>query len=121
MINPNSVSLVISQSTTFDKTMTWIDGGKPVDLSDCEIALQVRQRGDNGKVLLTASTLNGMIQVVDATKGTFMFEIPASVTEVLSFTNALYDISVKRGDRVCRIMQGDMLLSVSQTKLAAFS
>ena len=120
MINPNTVNIVIYQSATFDKSMTWMDNGEAVDLEDCQIALQVRDRAHGNALLLTASTSNGMINIVDEAKGVFQFNVPASVTEALEFVVGSYDLLIKKGERVCRIAQGDVMLSRSNTKLEAF-
>lgn len=121
MINPRNMTMVILQSSTFNKTLQWKDNGHVVDITGMEIAFQVRQRGDNDVLLLSASTTTGDIEIVDGENGLFKFNIPASVTESLDFNNALYDILIKDIDgSVHRISQGIVLLDISQTKLEAF-
>lgn len=120
MINPNTVNVVIYQSATFDKSFTWTDNGEVMDMTGCELALQIRERSKNGKLLLTASTANGMIAIIDHQAGKFKFNIPAPVTEDMDFDVAVYDLLMKRGERVCRLAQGEVMLSRSNTKLSAF-
>lgn len=119
MINPTPTNLLIYQSATFDKTIVWRDNGEVVDMTGCHVALQVRKR--DGSLVLTASTMNNMINVVEAEGGKFRIRIPASVTETLEFDSAVYDLLVKDKDGVIsRIAQGEVMISRGQTKLSAF-
>lgn len=119
MINPTPTNLLIYQSATFDKTIVWRDNGDVVDITGCDIALQIRHR--DGTLELTASTINGMITIADACEGKFRIRVPASTTEKFTLDSMVYDLLVKgRDGSVSRIAQGEVMVSKGQTKLEAF-
>lgn len=119
MINPTPTNLLIYQSATFDKTIVWRDNGEVVNMTGCHVALQVRKR--DGSLVITASTMNGMISIVEPLEGKFRIRISSSVTENFDFDSAVYDLLVKdTSGMVSRIAQGEVMVSKGQTRLSAF-
>lgn len=119
MINPTPTNLLIYQSATFDKTIVWRDNGEVVNMTGCHVALQVRKR--DGSLVITASTMNGMIRIVEPREGKFRIRISSSVTENFDFDSAVYDLLVKdTSGMVSRIAQGEVMVSKGQTRLSAF-
>lgn len=119
MINPTPTNLLIYQSATFDKTIVWRDNGEVVDITDCDIALQIRRR--DGTLVITASTSNGMINIINGEEGKFRIIIDATTTSTFTLDSMVYDLLVRDGKGVVsRIAQGEVMVSKGQTRLEAF-
>lgn len=109
-------NIKITQGATFRKTFVWNARGAPVDLTGWKARMQIRESHESKTVLAELTTENGMI-IVTAADGKFQLDIPADMTSVLSFEDAVFDIELEAPDGfVKRIVEGKVALSPEVTR-----
>jgi hypothetical protein len=87
-------SLEIWAGATFRQRFEWRDAGLPVDLSGWTALAHVRLTADAPDILVNLSTENGGI-VLGGALGTIDLFIHDEETSAFTFTNAVWDISLK--------------------------
>lgn len=119
--------LGIEQGATFRFTMIYgrkdgtvdTDGNPiviPYDLTGCVARMQIRQRRGS-EVLISATTKNGGIVIIDPPAGKMIVTVTDEATESLTITRAKYDLEVgfPSGD-VLRVLQGSVKISPNITQ-----
>jgi hypothetical protein len=111
-------NFTVEQGAIFTRVIKWEDSsGDPIDLSVFESAkLQIRkQKSRNSKLLIEASTENGMITL--GNDGEIDFTIPATHTEPLDFTQGYYDLELytESPTGTVRLLEGLVNLSKETT------
>ncbi len=93
------------------------DGSEtPVDLSNCEARMQIRPNYRSDKIILDVGA-TGCITVTDPAKGEVTIDIPASITNDLDFSTAVYDTNIIFEDgRTMRLAEGRVQLSMGVTR-----
>ncbi len=88
----------------------------PYDITGCKARMQVRQRRGS-KVLVSATTSNGGIEIPVGTDGKLRVTITDEATDSLDIAKARYDleISYPSGD-VVRVLQGNVRISPNITQ-----
>lgn len=109
-------NILIEQGATFIRTLVWRDSdGNLIDVTGFTARMQIRSKQSSSTVILEV-TSDDYITVGD-TDGEIYIEIPASVTEDLDFTRAVYDLEmISSGGIVTRLIQGDITLSKEVTR-----
>jgi hypothetical protein len=109
-MQPANIDLTIYKGSTFTKTIQWKTGNpaEPVDLSNCEVRMQIRKTVSDTKILDSLTTTNGRIVLVAATEGKLRIDIPASVSSAYTFDRGVYDLEVAfpNSTNVYRIIEG---------------
>lgn len=122
-----SYDIFIEQGATFRLTMVYgFDSGTvdvngdpittPYDITGCDIRMQIRQRR-GATPLITATTGNGAVSIVDGPAGKLQVTLTATQTNQLAVSRALYDLEVEfpSGD-VTRVIQGKVTVSPNITQ-----
>lgn len=108
--------LRIDQGATVRKSFTWKAGGEPVDLTDSQARMQIRETIESEDVIADLTTENGGIIIEDEV-GQFTIYIAAEETEKFQFESAVYDLELVSPDGdVTRILAGDVTLSTEVTR-----
>lgn len=114
-------NLQILQGSTFRVTFTLEEMDSDSNLTaanlvGCLVRMQIRPNHRSTEVYLDLG-LEGYISISDPQNGEIFIEIPASVTEELDFSSAVYDIEIEYPDGfVLRMVEGKVNLSLEVTK-----
>lgn len=121
------LDLYIEQGATFRLTMfsTYrtgqldTDGNEilaPYDLTGCKLRMQIRPRR-GGPVLVSATTSNGGIRILDGPAGKFEITLTDEATDCLNVRRARYDLEAgfPSGD-VIRMLEGAVRVSQNITQ-----
>lgn len=106
MIKTPNYPFVCPQGATFDIELTWKDGnGDPVDLTDCDAALQVRPTYSSAAALIDIQTGDGI--TLGGIDGTIHLVVEAAITAAVPPGNYVYDLKIIfPGGEVTRLLQG---------------
>ena len=111
--------LVIEQGATFQQTFVWTDNsGAPIDLSGYTARMMVKTGFADtvSSSLLSLSTTAGTISITAST-GSIAISVPASTTQALTFSKAVYDLELVSGSGVVtRLVQGNVTLNKEVTR-----
>lgn len=113
-------NLTIPQGSTFRYKfkVNRLEAGAedPVDLSGCEVKMQIRPTQRSDRLFLDLYE-EGYISIDDPVNGSILIDIPASVTRDLSFSKAVYDIQIDFPDGyIMRLIEGSVFLSPEVTR-----
>lgn len=86
-----------------------LEYNKPTDLANITGRMQIREKVTSPAFILELTSANGLIQV-DNTLKTITFSIPATVTEGLKFTSAVYNLELVKGTTVIPFIYGNVSL-----------
>jgi len=116
---PMKLDIIVRQGSSLMMTLVYRDQStrfrkRPVDLTDHQPAMQIRERFTNELIL---DLTDEYISIGDGIRGEIVLNVPTEVTEDLDFSNALYDIEVitPEGD-THRLFEGSVYLSKEVTK-----
>ncbi len=113
------LNLVIEQGATFALALTVDDSGTPRDLTGNTMRMSIRETIDDTDPLLSLTTENGRITILDQGDypGAFTISLAATDTDDLDFTSGVYDLEVVDGVNVERLLQGKVKLSPEVTRV----
>ena len=104
-------NLTIEQGATFTRYYQYCDEDTVgVDISDYIIRMKIRKFPASTTELLSCTESNYISKTADSTSGWFQIVIPATITDDLSFSTAVYDIELQTGTTVYRIVKGKIVL-----------
>lgn len=93
------------------------EGGTALDISGCEIRMQIRKKVSDATPLLSASTTTGEITITSAVDGQFQIELPEATTAAIAWTSGVYDLELETvGGYVKRYLQGKVKVSKEVTR-----
>ena len=106
-------NILIQQGATFYKQIVLRGTDSiPVDLTGATIMSQVRETYDSPGIIATMVT-----DIPTPTNGTFTLTIADTVTDLLDFTTAVYDVEVHYPDGfVDRVLEGKVVFSKGTTR-----
>lgn len=112
--------LNIYQGATFrfDFSLSQVVDGveSPVDITNATAKMQIRPSYSSNTLYLDLGA-DGYISITDPINGTVTIDVPASVTETLDFSSAVYDIDIVFQDGfVLKLVQGNVILSLGVTR-----
>lgn len=118
-----SLNITIEQGATFSMP-TQIsqgglvsEGGTAVDLTGCEVRMDIRRRLTDAIPLLSLSTVSGEIVLTDPTDGRFEATLTDEVTAAITWTSGVYDLEVETaGGQVTRYLQGKVKVTKEVTR-----
>jgi tRNA threonylcarbamoyladenosine modification (KEOPS) complex Pcc1 subunit len=110
-------NFLIEQGTTFTKSFIWKDStGSVISLTGFTARMQIRQNVSASSALLTATTENGKIDIVDD-QGKIIISLSATDTAALNFNTAVYDLElISSASEVTRLVGGTITLSLEVTR-----
>ena len=116
-------SFVIEQGSTLNFSIVYNDSnGAPVDLSQYNAKMQIRQTYSSPPLLTLSSSLiaDGTgLNMTNAVSGTIGIYIASCTSSLLTFNEALYDLDIISGSGNCpvvnRILEGKVKLSKEVT------
>lgn len=121
----NTVTQITANTVTFNNINSlayaaYTSGGvlqynQPIDLTGIAARMQIREKTQSEEFLLELTTENGLIQLNNQIK-TITFSIPASVTEDLNFTQAVYSLELVNGNIVTPFVYGNVSLVTEVTR-----
>lgn len=121
----NTVTQTTANTVTFNNINSlayaaYTSGGvlqynQPIDLTGITARMQIREKTQSEEFLLELTTENGLIQLNNQIK-TITFSIPASVTEDLNFTQAVYSLELVNGNIVTPFVYGNVSLVTEVTR-----
>ena len=105
------------QGATFSLSITWTNpDGTPINITGASAKMQVRATKTSSNVILEASTTNGRI-TLGGSAGTVIFNIPASVTSLLSVGQYVYDLNITDSSgNITRLLEGAFFVDGEVTK-----
>jgi len=92
-----------------------LEYNQPIDLAGITARMQIREKITSPTVLLELTTENGLIQI-DNTLKTIVFSIPASVTQTLTFKQAVYSLELVKATTVVPFAGGTISLVPEVTR-----
>jgi len=97
--NVNHVDITIRQGTTHRETLELLlNDGSPIDLSGCELYMQIRRNFKSTDVVLDLREEN-LISAPDPMNGKIFINIPYTITAELPHRSEhYYDLKIKFGD-----------------------
>ena len=107
-MNPAKLDLEIYQGSIFRKGFQWKiqSTDLPMDLTDCQIKMQIKESACSEVALIELTTTNGKIVIESAIDGKWTIEILSADTATLSPIRYVYDMDITfpSGDvfTVCR-------------------
>lgn len=105
-----------AEGVTFHRAFQWVDDGVIMDITGAEIAMQVREPDDRTILILDASITNGKIEILHAETGVFSIKFLAEELIGLGGKRGFYDILIKIGDDIFRILTGDFVIEPTMTE-----
>jgi hypothetical protein len=116
-------SFVIEQGSTLNFSIVYNDSnGNPVDLSQYQSQMQIRQTYGSPPLLTLSSSLNADgtgLNMSNARSGSIGIYIASCTSSLLTFNEALYDLDIISGSGNCpvvnRILEGKVKLSKEVT------
>lgn len=106
----------LKQGQTFKKTFTFVDDdGAVVDLSNKTAFMRIKESKSDTDALLEASTVNGRITIAI---NVLTIEITAAAlaTSNVSFDVAWWDLELREGSTVDRVLEGMVTMSKEVTR-----
>lgn len=110
------------KGTTISRVLHWkrdqgtpeVPNYQPVNLTGYSARMEIRDKV--GGLLLHRMDTASSSMLIDAPNGAISFEIPASVTKLWTWRNAVWDLElVDTAGRVTRLLQGTIALSPEVT------
>ena len=92
-----------------------LEYNQPADLAGITARMQIREKITSPTVLLELTTENGLIQL-DNTLKTIVFSIPATVTQTLTFKQAVYSLELVKATTVVPFAGGTISLVPEVTR-----
>jgi hypothetical protein len=92
-----------------------LEYNQPIDLTGITARMQIREKLTSENSILELSTQNGLIQI-DNTLKTITFSIPATITQDLSFKQAVYSLEIVKGTTVIPFITGTVSLTLEVTR-----
>jgi hypothetical protein len=108
----NSINSLAYSNYTSGGTLEY---NKPIDLANITGRMQIREKVTSPTFLLELTTANGLIQVNNTLK-TIVFSVPASVSQELKFTQAVYSLELVNGTTVVPFVYGNVSLVTEITR-----
>ena len=115
-------NFTIEQGATLKKQFTYKDSaGAEVDLANHNARMQIRSSiGSSDKIADLDNDTKGGLRILAATgslvSGTIELHIHADSSSLYTFDQAVYDLEIKSGDTVTRLLQGRIKLSKEVTR-----
>ena len=115
-------NFTIEQGATLKKQFTYKDSaGAEVDLANHNARMQIRSSiGSGDKIADLDNDTKGGLRILAATgssvSGTIELHIHADSSSLYTFDQAVYDLEIKSGDTVTRLLQGRIKLSKEVTR-----
>lgn len=108
-------NFVLEQGTDKELSLIWKDSvGTPVDLTGYTARMQMRPSKSSETVLLDLSTENGLIQLGGVT-GAISLIFTEALTNTLT-RSGVYDLELNSGNKVTRLIEGEITLSKGVTR-----
>jgi hypothetical protein len=124
-VDYTAVTSVTADTLTFNNVNslmygTYTSGGileynKPIDLTNITGRMQIREKTNSPNFLLELTSANGLIQVNNTLK-TITFSVPATITENLKFTSAVYSLELVNATTVVPFVYGNVSLITEVTR-----
>ena len=116
-------SFIIEQGSTVNFNIVYNDSnGNPIDLSQYESKMQIKETYNSAPLLTLSSSLNADgtgLNMSSAVSGTIGIYIASCTSSLLTFSEALYDLDIISGSGNCpvvnRILEGKVKLSKEVT------
>jgi hypothetical protein len=115
-------SFIIEQGSTVDFSIVYNDSnGNPVNLTEFDSKMQIRQTYGSAPLLTLSSSLNGDgtgLNMSNAASGAIEIYIASCTSSMLTFNEAIYDLDIISGSScpvVVRILEGKIKLSKEVT------
>ncbi len=110
------LNLKIEQGATFQALYTWKDStGTPVNLTGWTARMQIRPSVKSATIYLELTTENTYI-TLGGTAGTISIDVPASITEDITWECGEYDLELVNGTFVKRLLEGNVTVKKEITR-----
>ena len=115
--------LCIDQGATYRPVLSLVDNEDcvtPIDVTGWTFRMQIREKDQDGALIVELTTANGGVVIVDAVNGQVELLIADTVTDAFTeaqFKCAVYDLeAIDALGNVERIMEGTAVLSLNITR-----
>lgn len=113
---PVTVNLAVRAGASRDLSLTWIEGGEPVDLSGWSALLQVRTSSSSGTALVELSSADD--EIVLGADGSIWAGFTPAHTVALQPGTYRYDLRLDDGDgNVLYLVEGQVKVKTPVTRL----
>lgn len=120
-------SFTIEQGATLDFEIQYKDSGSnPIDLTGAEGRMQIRVSKDSPDYIINLSSslqpdgtglnFSGSNGSTDPISGSIGVYISATSSSMFNFTQGVYDLELQLGNKVYRVLEGNVTLSKEVTK-----
>lgn len=111
---PVTVNLSTRAGASRDLSLTWTEGGEPVDLSGWTARLQVRSSAASPTVLID---LESPTEIVLGSDGTIWTQLSSAQTDALAAGTYRYDLRLEDGDgQVLYLVEGALKVKEPVTR-----
>jgi hypothetical protein len=114
-----TINLIIEKGAKFNKQFIWKDSSNtPVDLSNYEARMQIRETVDSATVIDELTTANGGI-TLGGSAGTIDLYLGATETDAIAISSGVYDLEIYDpldDDDVTRLVEGSISIKTSVTR-----
>jgi hypothetical protein len=97
------VDIKIYENGSYRKTFQWKVSGVPVDITGYSGLMQIREKLTSSSPILTLTTANGGVTIVDSTNGIFAItikdEVSASICAEHKDIKGVYDLKLSGPDQ----------------------
>lgn len=113
---------LVEQGATWQIPLRFVISGVPVDITGWDFRMQVREKNQDGAIVVELTIGNGRIIFGDPTDGQILLIIVDTDTDAFTksqFKNAVYDlegIEPSPSDAVHRLLEGDVDMELNITR-----
>lgn len=116
LMKPGIAPITCPQGSTFRRTMTYKIGRKPVDLTEWDARMQVRESHDADSTLANLTTDNGGL-TLGGSAGTIVIYISHQDTANIRAGHYVYDLElVEPNGDVMRLVEGKFTVTPETTR-----
>ena len=120
-MQPAKLDLEIYRGSTYNKPLQWKIGDPllPVDITGCQIKMEIKEGKDSTTTLDTLTTANGRITIEDTVNSNFTLHFPSATTKNIATNLAVYDLDIvyPGGEPTYTIVEGLVKYSGEVTKI----
>lgn len=119
MDRPGNFTMQMWQGATWHYELTWSTGdpSSPVDLTDYEARMQVREEIESTDTILDLTSLIGGAITLGGAAGTIDLDLSANATAEVTPGTHVYDLELESGAGVVtRLLQGNFVVSAEVTR-----
>lgn len=111
---PGKFNVVCPQGATYSEHLTYLVDDVPIDLTNYSAKMQIRESYDSTYATVSLDSTSGI--VLGGAEGTIIISISASDTAKIFPKTYVFDLELKTGDAVIRLIEGQFIVTPEVTR-----